>query len=84
MNIGSQYQAEIPAYLGGHDRSKTPNKEDLMWSPAIMQHVTEEEIQHYQDFACCASIPGNGTNKEYALHLLHLCKGNVKVRIFFF
>ena len=36
-------------------------------------------VQYYQDFACCAAIPGNGTNKEYALHLLYICKGNVKV-----
>jgi len=38
------------------------------------------------DFACCAAVPGGGRNKEYALHLLHLCKGNVQVRFnhFFF
>lgn len=33
----------------------------------------------YMDFACCAAVPGGGRNKEYALHLLHLCKGNVQV-----
>ena len=44
-----------------------------------MAELSEEDIQHYLDFACCASIPGNGTNKEYALHLLQLCKGNIKV-----
>jgi len=33
----------------------------------------------YMDFACCAGVPGGGRNKEYALHLLHLCKGNVQV-----
>lgn len=35
----------------------------------------------YMDFACCAAVPGGGRNKEYALHLLHLCKGNVQVHL---
>ena len=38
-------------------------------------------VLFYQDFACCAAIPGNGTNKEFALHLLHLCNGDVKVTL---
>lgn len=33
----------------------------------------------YLDFACCAAVPGGGRNKEYAMHLLHLCGGNVHV-----
>lgn len=36
-------------------------------------------VQYYQDFACCAAVPGNGTNKEYALHLLKIAKGDIKV-----
>lgn len=36
-------------------------------------------VEMYMDFACCAAVPGGGRNKEYALHLLHLCKGNVQV-----
>lgn len=35
----------------------------------------------YLQFACCASVPGGGRNKEYALHLLHMCKGNIHVSI---
>lgn len=33
----------------------------------------------YLQFACCASVPGGGRNKEYALHLLHMCRGNIRV-----
>lgn len=33
----------------------------------------------YLQFACCAAVPGGGRNKEYALHLLHMCKGNIHV-----
>ncbi|KAK2162559.1 hypothetical protein LSH36_96g02011 [Paralvinella palmiformis] len=53
----------------------------MMWDPGVIEELTDEELQYYQDFACCAAIPGNGTNKEYALHLLYICKGNVKKAI---
>lgn len=36
-------------------------------------------VQYYQDFACCAAVPGNGANKEYALHLLQITGGDIKV-----
>ena len=39
------------------------------------------QVQHYLDFACCAAIPNCGTNKEFALHLLYLCRGDIKVSI---
>lgn len=38
----------------------------------------------YLQFACCASAPGGGRNKEYALHLLHMCRGNIRVRSLLF
>lgn len=37
-------------------------------------------VEMYLQFACCAAVPGGGRNKEYALHLLHMCKGNIHVR----
>lgn len=40
-------------------------------------------VEMYLQFACCAAVPGGGRNKEYALHLLHMCKGNIHVRYFF-
>lgn len=33
----------------------------------------------YLDFACCAAVPGGGRNKEYAMHLLQMCSGNIHV-----
>lgn len=41
-------------------------------------------VEMYLQFACCAAVPGGGRNKEYALHLLHMCKGNIHVRFFQF
>nr|CAD7257036.1 unnamed protein product [Timema shepardi] len=34
-------------------------------------------VDMYLEFACCAAVPGGGRNKEYALHLLHMCHGNI-------
>lgn len=36
-------------------------------------------VDMYLDFACCAAVPGGGRNKEYAMHLLHMCSGNIHV-----
>ena len=38
-------------------------------------------VEMYLEFACCAAVPGGGHNKEYALHLLHMCHGNIHVSI---
>lgn len=39
-------------------------------------------VDMYLEFACCAAVPGGGRNKEYALHLLHLCHGNIHVSLY--
>lgn len=39
-------------------------------------------MQYYQDFATCAAVKGNGANVEYAMHLLHMAKGNIQVGSF--
>jgi hypothetical protein len=36
-------------------------------------------VLNYQNFACSAALPGSGTNREYALHLLQMCNGRIKV-----
>lgn len=79
VNIGSQYQAEVPPCAD--NRSEVLNtecKEELVWAPASMGDNSEEDVQYYQDFSCSAAVPGNGCNVEYALHVLHLLKGNIK------
>ena len=53
--------------------------DEKLWDPTTVSQLSEEELLCYQDFACCAAIPGNGTNKEFALHLLYLCQGDIKV-----
>jgi hypothetical protein len=36
-------------------------------------------VDKYLEFACCSAIPGGGRNKEYALHILSLCHGDINV-----
>ncbi len=44
VNIGPQYQAEIPALVGGLEEAlKEQNRETLLWNPAIAQELSEEE-----------------------------------------
>ncbi|XP_059484351.1 mucin-5AC-like isoform X2 [Neocloeon triangulifer] len=52
------------------------SREHLLWNPDV--RASEGEIDMYLEFACCAAVPGGGRNKEYALHLLNMCHGNVK------
>ncbi|XP_076267674.1 uncharacterized protein LOC143200833 isoform X3 [Rhynchophorus ferrugineus] len=77
INIGLQYQCSIPSYKSVPRRtSPEPAYEDLLWDPGIGM-CTDSEVDMYLEFACCAAIPGGGRNKEYAMHLLHMCSGNI-------
>ncbi|XP_050306418.1 uncharacterized protein LOC126743390 isoform X2 [Anthonomus grandis grandis] len=77
INIGPQSQCTIPAYRGVPKRTTPqPVYEDLLWDPGIGD-CTDSEVDMYLEFACCAAIPGGGRNKEYAMHLLHMCSGNI-------
>ena len=40
-------------------------------------------VESYLDMACSVAVLGGGSNKEYALHILHRCNGSVKVTIMF-
>ncbi|KAH1007759.1 hypothetical protein HUJ04_004954 [Dendroctonus ponderosae] len=77
INIGPQNQCTIPTYTSVPKRmSPQPVYEDLLWDPGISS-CTDSEVDMYLEFACCAAIPGGGRNKEYAMHLLHMCGGNI-------
>ncbi|XP_074115296.1 uncharacterized protein LOC141537969 [Cotesia typhae] len=77
INIGTRYQAAIPA-ISCEERGRGGRETDhLLWDPGIINGLTDNELEMYLQFACCASVPGGGRNKEYALHLLHMCKGNI-------
>ncbi|XP_015589246.2 uncharacterized protein LOC107264937, partial [Cephus cinctus] len=78
INIGTRYQATIPPVRCDGDRGRGgPEVDHLLWDPGINNVLTDNELEMYLQFACCAAVPGGGRNKEYALHLLHMCKGNI-------
>ncbi|XP_011496215.1 PREDICTED: uncharacterized protein LOC105360899 [Ceratosolen solmsi marchali] len=80
INIGTRYQATIPQIVEiDSDRlTAEPEMDHLLWDPGIDSALTETELEMYLQFACCAAVPGGGRNKEYALHLLHMCMGNIR------
>ncbi|XP_015440244.1 PREDICTED: uncharacterized protein LOC107195010 [Dufourea novaeangliae] len=79
INIGTRYQATIPPVGSDGDRGKgEPEADHLLWDPGINNVLTDNELEMYLQFACCAAVPGGGRNKEYALHLLHMCRGNIR------
>jgi hypothetical protein len=46
-----------------------------------MLSLFEISVQYLQDFSSSAAVRGNGCNVEYALHLLHIAKGNLQVKL---
>ena len=36
-------------------------------------------VESYLEMACSIAVLGGGSNKEYALHVLHRVNGNIKV-----
>ncbi|XP_033734969.1 uncharacterized protein LOC117323697 isoform X2 [Pecten maximus] len=79
VNIGSQYQAEIPPFNSSRvGLELLEAKEDLMWDPSFLGDNSDQDVQYYQEFACSSAVKGNGANVEYALHLLRMANGNIQ------
>ncbi|KAF2898801.1 hypothetical protein ILUMI_07375, partial [Ignelater luminosus] len=77
INIGPQFQCSVPPCAKSmHHVDQEPNREYLLWGPSGGTYA-DNEVDMYLDFACCAAVPGGGRNKEYAMHLLHMCGGNI-------
>ncbi|XP_049826853.1 uncharacterized protein LOC109598471 isoform X2 [Aethina tumida] len=74
INVGPQFQCNIPPVSSR--LNPVSKHEDLLWDPGI-NNCSDAEVDMYLDFACCAAVPGGGRNKEYAMHLLHMCSGNI-------
>lgn len=77
VNVGPQYQARLPP-LDVEDALKSEHLADLVWDPRIGDHLADDEVENYLEFACCAAVPGGGRNREYAFHVLALCQGNLQ------
>uniref|UniRef100_A0A8C1SRS4 ELM2 and Myb/SANT-like domain containing 1a n=1 Tax=Cyprinus carpio TaxID=7962 RepID=A0A8C1SRS4_CYPCA len=80
INIGSQYQAEIPELLDGTLALKDQNKATLVWLPNSKADSTPSQDTRLDDLmnlVCSSVMYGGGTNPELAMHCLHECRGDV-------
>ncbi|XP_048218938.1 mitotic deacetylase-associated SANT domain protein isoform X2 [Perognathus longimembris pacificus] len=80
INVGTQFQAEIPSMRDSALAATDPHKADLVWQPWEDLESSQEKQRQVEDLltASCSSIfPGAGTNQELALHCLHESRGNI-------
>uniref|UniRef100_A0A096MCI5 Mitotic deacetylase associated SANT domain protein a n=1 Tax=Poecilia formosa TaxID=48698 RepID=A0A096MCI5_POEFO len=80
INIGQQYQAEIPDLQDQPSSQMDQHKADLVWHPlnnSNQKQSDEETIEHFMNLACSSVFSGGGTNQELALHCLHECGDNI-------
>lgn len=77
INIGFNYQAQIPQLRSEKEPDFCP--ETSVWSVKSADCLCDMELSNYEKIACSAAVPGTGTNKEYALHVLHAARGDVKL-----
>ncbi|XP_051951843.1 mitotic deacetylase-associated SANT domain protein-like isoform X2 [Xyrauchen texanus] len=80
INIGFQYQAEIPDLQDQSLVLKDQHKATLVWFPMSETDSTPIQNTRVDDLmtlACSSVLCGGGTNTELAMHCLHECRGDV-------
>ncbi|XP_051731378.1 mitotic deacetylase associated SANT domain protein a isoform X5 [Ctenopharyngodon idella] len=80
INIGSQYQAEIPELWDQTLALKDQHKATLVWLPNSEADSTASQDTKFDDLMNLVSssvMCGGGTNPELAMHCLHECRGDV-------
>uniref|UniRef100_A0A671Q3C2 ELM2 and SANT domain-containing protein 1-like n=1 Tax=Sinocyclocheilus anshuiensis TaxID=1608454 RepID=A0A671Q3C2_9TELE len=84
INIGSQYQAEIPELLDRTLALKDQHKATLVWLPNSEADSTPSQDMRFDDLmnlVCSSVMYGGGTNPELAMHCLHECRGDIMVTL---
>ncbi|XP_010565484.1 PREDICTED: zinc finger protein 541 [Haliaeetus leucocephalus] len=80
INIGSQFQAELPDLRDRSDLEEAEEPASLVWKPwgdMATNPETQDRVTELLKLACSSVMPGGGTNLELALHCLHEARGNV-------
>ncbi|XP_051005036.1 mitotic deacetylase-associated SANT domain protein [Acomys russatus] len=80
INVGTRFQAEIPAMRDRALAATDPHKADLVWQP--WEHLEsswekQRQVDNLLTAACSSIFPGAGTNQELALHYLHESRGDI-------
>lgn len=80
INIGPQYQAEVPELCERPVSQPDPPRAELVWAPIqphLSRHAEQERVDDLMNLACSSVLCGGGTNQELALHCLQECRGDV-------
>ncbi|XP_057714679.1 mitotic deacetylase-associated SANT domain protein [Corythoichthys intestinalis] len=80
INLGSQYQAEVPELRPRSLVKLDTHRADLLWAPRseledkLDYHKRVKDLMH---LACSSALYGGGSNQELAHHCLHECNGDI-------
>ncbi|XP_062910096.1 mitotic deacetylase-associated SANT domain protein [Mobula hypostoma] len=80
INIGPQFQAEIPELRDKSLALLDANHADLVfkpWESRKNHQLDQQRMEDLMTVACSSILPGGGTNQELTLHCLHEAKGNI-------
>ncbi|XP_043554331.1 mitotic deacetylase-associated SANT domain protein isoform X2 [Chiloscyllium plagiosum] len=80
INIGPQFQAEIPGLRDWSLAAADASHADLVfkpWEGHKMTLLNQQKVDDLMTLACSSILPGGGTNQELTLHCLHESKGNI-------
>uniref|UniRef100_A0A8B9M145 Zinc finger protein 541 n=1 Tax=Accipiter nisus TaxID=211598 RepID=A0A8B9M145_9AVES len=80
INVGSEFQAELPDLQDRSDLEEAEEPASLVWKPwgdMATNLETQDRVTELLKLACSSAMPGGGTNIELALHCLHEAQGNV-------
>ncbi|XP_011489874.1 ELM2 and SANT domain-containing protein 1 isoform X3 [Oryzias latipes] len=80
INIGPQYQAEIPDLQNPDFAQNDQHQADLLWLPledSNHKNANQHTMEHFMNLACSSVLEGGGTNQELVLHCLHESGGNL-------
>nr|XP_020650282.1 transcriptional-regulating factor 1 isoform X3 [Pogona vitticeps] len=79
INIGSEFQADIPELKNRTSVRKEEHRATLVWKPLPEREddAFQERVTNLLNMCCSSVLTGGGTNLEYGLHSLFEAKGNV-------
>ncbi|XP_018591916.1 uncharacterized protein znf541 isoform X2 [Scleropages formosus] len=80
INVGPQFQAEIPALQNVGRVIYDEHPAQLVWAPwgdLASNPQTQQQVEELLKLCCSSVVPGGGANTELALHCLHEVQGDV-------
>ncbi|TSO25141.1 Transcriptional-regulating factor 1 [Bagarius yarrelli] len=81
INIGCNFQAEIPDIQSLSKVPEDVHRANLLWKPCYLDTPAKKQrVDDLLKMACSSVLPGGGTNTEYTLHCLFESCGDVMVK----